>query len=164
MRSLLKKPEKGLSAAPAALRSTAGSVRRQLCAGVIGNLGQPIAQWAQSRNADPAERLADCGGGGGRGTGDLPGEPQLQARGFWQHMERAPVGMHRQPSAPFRENGEPYTVTRPAPTPGQYNTDVLQGVLGLSEAALEKLAAAACDVIGTLPILPERRKVKVQSR
>jgi len=35
---------------------------------------------------------------------------------------------------------------------------VLKGVLGLSDADLEKLAAD--KVIGTQPILPERRKVQ----
>ncbi len=143
----------------ATLATAAGRRRRE------AELETAIAQWTQSQNADAAMNALQAAGvatGVVRGAGDLPSEPQLQARGFWQQVERAHVGMHRQPSAPFRENGEPYTVTRPSPTLGQYNTEVLQGILGLSAADLDQLEGK--NVIGTLPILPEKRKVKAQAR
>lgn len=143
----------------AELATAAGRRRRE------AELESAIAQWAQSQNPDAAMNALQTAGvaaGVVRGAGDLPNEPQLKARGFWQHVERAHVGMHRQPSAPFRENGRPYAVTRPSPTLGQYNAEVLQGVLGLTEDELKRLASQ--HVIGTLPILPEKRKVKAQSR
>jgi len=143
----------------AALATPAGRRRRE------AELEAAITQWTQTQDADAAMNALQAAGvaaGVVRGAGDLPHEPQLQARGFWQHIERAHVGTHRLPSAPFRENDEPYSVTRPAPTLGQYNVEVLQGILGLSESDLNELTRK--NVIGTLPILPEKRKVKAQSR
>jgi len=120
-----------------------------------------IEQWTRSQPAVQAmTRLQEAGVAAGiaQAPGDLLKDPQLQARQFWQEIDRPFVGLHYQPSVPYREKGKPYPILRAAPTLGQYNEEVLKGVLGLSDADLEKLAAD--KVIGTQPILPERRKVQ----
>src|SRR6266404_4998019 len=78
---------------------------------------------------------------------ELIDDPHLEARGFWQWIDRAYVGRHPQPSAPYREGGAPIPVKWPAATLGQYNEEVLSGVLGLSKSDIDCLARAG--VIGT---------------
>jgi hypothetical protein len=55
--------------------------------------------------------------------------------------------VHPQASAPFREGGKPYPVPHAAPTLGQYNAEVLGGVLGLSAQAIAELEQG--NIIGT---------------
>lgn len=121
-----------------------------------------IEQWTSEQPATKAMmslQHAGVAAGVAQATGDLLRDPHLKARGFWQKIDRPFVGVHLQASVPYRENGRPYSILRAAPTLGQYNEEVLKGILGLTDAELEKLAAD--KVIGTLPFLPEKRKVKV---
>ena len=121
-----------------------------------------IDQWTRSQPAAEAMlRLQRAGVAAGvaQTPGDLLSDPHLQARNFWQEIDRPFVGKHLQASVPYRESGAPYPILRAAPTLGQYNEEVLQGLLGLSDAELKTLAADR--VIGTQPILPARRQVKV---
>jgi crotonobetainyl-CoA:carnitine CoA-transferase CaiB-like acyl-CoA transferase len=125
-------------------------------------LEQAIQEWTQRHAAVEAMmKLQNAGVAAGvaQSTADLLKDPHLVARGYWQYLERPHVGLHFQASAPFRENGRHYQIQRPSPTLGQYNEEVLKGVLGLTDADLKKLTAD--NVIGTTPILPEKRKVKV---
>jgi crotonobetainyl-CoA:carnitine CoA-transferase CaiB-like acyl-CoA transferase len=92
---------------------------------------------------------------------ELIDDPHLAARGFWQWMERAYVGRHPQPSAPYREAGTPVAVTTPAPTLGEYNEAVLAGVLGLALSEIERLAQAG--VIGTAALPPSQRKARAMT-
>lgn len=82
---------------------------------------------------------------------DLVGAPELEARGFWQWVDRAYVGSQPQPSAPYREGEVPYPVERPAPTLGEHNRRVLIEMLGLSESELKDLEAR--QVVGCRPII-----------
>jgi crotonobetainyl-CoA:carnitine CoA-transferase CaiB-like acyl-CoA transferase len=77
-------------------------------------------------------------------------------------VERAFVGRHDQPAAPFREGGKPYPVNHPAPTLGEYNERILGGLLGLSTEELGRLAAA--KVIGTeaMPRAPGRTRIAAE--
>jgi crotonobetainyl-CoA:carnitine CoA-transferase CaiB-like acyl-CoA transferase len=76
-------------------------------------------------------------------------DEHLQARGFWQYLERAVVGLQPNPSAPYRVGARPIEVAAPAPTLGQHNQEVLGGILGLSQGDLERLTGLG--VIGTKP-------------
>ena len=93
-----------------------------------------------------------------RAPGELFDDPQLAARGFWQWVERAHIGRHAQPSPPYRFDDRPLPVRWPAATLGQYNADVLGGLLGLSASALEQLEASG--VIGTRAVPPSQRKAR----
>ena len=83
------------------------------------------------------------------------------ARGFWQWVDRAHVGRHPQPSPPYREGANPIAVRTPAPTLGQYNEQVLGGLLGLSQNELERLARD--NVIGKDALPPAQRKAKAMT-
>ncbi len=90
-----------------------------------------------------------------RNTMDVLHDPHLEARGFWQWRERAFVGNHPNPSAPYRPlepggDSPPYAVEWPAPTLGQHGREVLSRLLGLSEAELDALEAE--HVIGAEPV------------
>ena len=83
-------------------------------------------------------------------------EPHLEARGFWQEVERPFLGRHRQPSPTFREDGRVYPIRHPAPTLGQSTREVLRHLLDLPEAELDRLEAAR--VTGTEPIPFSQRR------
>jgi crotonobetainyl-CoA:carnitine CoA-transferase CaiB-like acyl-CoA transferase len=78
-------------------------------------------------------------------------DPHLQARGFWQWLDRAMVGRQPHPSAAYRAPDSPLVIRTPAPTLGQHNEPVLGGLLGLTPADLEALEAR--EIIGTRPRL-----------
>lgn len=85
-----------------------------------------------------------------RSPGELYADPHLLARGGWQPSDRAWLGPHVQPSAPFREEGRPYQVLSPAPVIGECNEAVFGGLLGLSGdrlASLERLGVIGAVVI-----------------
>jgi crotonobetainyl-CoA:carnitine CoA-transferase CaiB-like acyl-CoA transferase len=83
-------------------------------------------------------------------------EPHLEARGFWQVVDRPFMGEHRQPSPTFREDGRAYPIRTPAPTLGQSTRDVLRRILDLSDAELDRLEAER--IIGTEPIPISQRR------
>jgi crotonobetainyl-CoA:carnitine CoA-transferase CaiB-like acyl-CoA transferase len=83
---------------------------------------------------------------------DVPANEQLVARGFFEHRAHPVVGSHNYPGIPIRfdhAHGESGPL-RSAPTLGQDNDAVLQSVLGVTEAELDRLRAA--EVIGERPI------------
>jgi crotonobetainyl-CoA:carnitine CoA-transferase CaiB-like acyl-CoA transferase len=81
----------------------------------------------------------------------IVGLPQLVARRFWEPVVHPLIGELRLPAYParFASRDLPFH-TAPAPMLGQHNEEVLGGLLGLSAAELEELAAE--HVIGTEPI------------
>lgn len=81
--------------------------------------------------------------------------PHLEARDFWQWLDRAVVGKQPNPSAPYRINGARVAVRAPAPTMGQHNAEVLGGILGLDEKTLASLSQRG--IIGTKPRMPGTR-------
>ena len=89
---------------------------------------------------------------------ELLEDPHLRARGYWQWIERAFVGAHPQPSPNYREGTEPISIVRPAPTLGEHNIEVLQGVLGLSDRDVDQLQRA--DIIGNEAVPPNLRKAR----
>ena len=79
----------------------------------------------------------------------LEGNPQLQARAYFERPEHPTVGPLPLPSLPFRYSDISHWFRSPAPTLGQDNARVLGDALGLSTEALAELEADG--VIGTRP-------------
>jgi len=87
---------------------------------------------------------------------DLLHDEQLEARGFWQYLQRDVVGVQPNPSAPYRRGAEAAAIRAPAPTMGQHNEEVLGGILGLGSSELERLTKLG--VIGTRARMPSVKK------
>ncbi|WP_281254984.1 CaiB/BaiF CoA transferase family protein [Teichococcus rhizosphaerae] len=121
-----------------------------------------LSAWTRRHSPDGAMRALQAAGvaaGAVLWPSALKRDPHLAARGFWQVVDRAFLGPHEQPSAPFREaGGAPYPVRRPAPTLGQDNAAVLGGLLGLGAAELERLAAMR--VIGQEAVPVSERRAR----
>ena len=76
--------------------------------------------------------------------------PQVNARGFYEAVEHPLAGTHRFPAMPVRFGRQPDRwFTRPAPTLGEHNTEVLGDLLGLDPEELTRLEAA--QIIGARP-------------
>lgn len=109
-----------------------------------------LSAWTSGRSKDEVMTLLQQAGvaaGAVLSPGELLHDRHLKARDFWQYIDRPFIGVHPQASAPFREGGQPYPVPHAAPTLGQYNAEVLGGVLGLTDEAQAELAAK--NIIGT---------------
>ncbi len=76
--------------------------------------------------------------------------PQVNARGFYEAVEHRLAGTHRFPAMSVRFGRQPDRwFSRPAPTLGEHNGEVLGGLLGVDDDELARLEAA--QVIGTRP-------------
>ena len=85
---------------------------------------------------------------------DVLNDPQLEARRFWQMLDREYVGRQPHPVAPYRTGEAPSAIETPAPTLGQHNRKVLTELLGLTEQDLARLTKAG--VIGDRPVMPRK--------
>ena len=96
---------------------------------VAGATSEPaLRDWAaQLAGAEAAARLQAAGVAAGRvqGSHDLTFDPQLVANGYWVELERAVIGRHLVPAAPFSFDGVRPPLRRPAPTLGQHTDEVL---------------------------------------
>lgn len=123
-----------------------------------------ITAWTSAR--EPEEAMAALQEAGiASGVARLPiallQDPQLQARGFIQEVDRAFIGKHPQPSMPFRSGAKPFPIRTPPPTLGEHNQEILGGLLGLSDTEIDQLT---CDgIIGT-EMLMEEQLVKEKKR
>ncbi|UWU83061.1 CoA transferase [Bradyrhizobium yuanmingense] len=109
-----------------------------------------IEAWTCTLDADHAMFLlqaARIAAGVVRLPVDLLKDPQLRSRSFFQHVERAFIGGHPQPSIPIREGARPYSIRRAAPTLGEHNREIVAGLLGLCDAEISKLEGKG--IIGT---------------
>jgi crotonobetainyl-CoA:carnitine CoA-transferase CaiB-like acyl-CoA transferase len=112
----------------------------------------PLADWLASQDADDVvESLAQAG---------IPAavvvsptlvteNAQLVHRGFFERLEHPRTGPGLYPCPPFARLGGDKWLLRTPPTLGQHNREVLTALCGLTEADLDRLAAA--EVIGTRP-------------
>jgi benzylsuccinate CoA-transferase BbsF subunit len=73
---------------------------------------------------------------------DLLDDPQLAARGHFEHMEHAVVGECWYSHNGFRLSDAPARYSRPSPTLGEHTDEVLSEILGLSAAAIAELKAS----------------------
>ncbi|WP_420970019.1 CaiB/BaiF CoA transferase family protein [Bradyrhizobium sp. B120] len=123
-----------------------------------------IEAWTSAHDADAAMAALQAVGvasGVARLPIDLLQDPQLDARGFIQQVDRAFIGKHPQPSMPFREGDAPFAIRSVPPTLGEHNREILSGMLGLSDAELEELTREG--IIGT-EMLMEEQLVKEKKR
>jgi len=130
-----------------ALASAAG--RRAAHDAIDAGLGA----WLAAEGADAAtERLLAAGIPASPLTNayHLMPNPQLEHRGFFQEMVHPATGRKRYPGLPWRTPGwGPPWHSKPPPTLGQHNEEILGGELGLSQAELARLREK--QVIGTRP-------------
>lgn len=119
-----------------------------------------LADWTRDRDADAVMGVLQANGiaaGAIRWPTELRRDAHLQARGFWQEVDRPFLGPHTLPSAPIRmAGGPPLKIRRPAPTLGQENAAVLSELLGLSAAEIAALEEEG--IIGTEAIPVADRK------
>ncbi len=98
-------------------------------AGLAGEATAAALQaWAQGHGADgAATRLQAAGIAAARVRGghELTFDAQLEANGYWVELERAVIGRHLVPAAPFSFDGARPGLRRPAPTLGQHTLEVL---------------------------------------
>ena len=91
-----------------------------------------LRTWAAPLSgAEAASRLQAAGVAAARvqPAHDLTYDPQLTAIGYWVELERAVIGLHLVPSAPFCYDGVRPALRRPAPTLGQHTDEVLAELL-----------------------------------
>jgi crotonobetainyl-CoA:carnitine CoA-transferase CaiB-like acyl-CoA transferase len=76
---------------------------------------------------------------------------QLRERGFLEPLDHPRTGSGLYPTPPFALlAGQHRWLSRPPPTLGEHNEDVLRTQCGLTEEELARLAASG--VIGTRPV------------
>lgn len=116
-------------------------------------LDEAISEWTAERtNIEAAEALQQAGVPAGPvyWPSQLMADTHLRERGYLVELDRDVVGRHPYPGVPFRFSRTPGRVVSPAPTLGQHNQDILQGLLGLSQEEIEALRKA--QVIGEQPL------------
>jgi crotonobetainyl-CoA:carnitine CoA-transferase CaiB-like acyl-CoA transferase len=117
-------------------------------------LNAALGDWCRSHPADALMMQLQRAGVPAAAVHDVRQvleDPHLQARGVWQWLDRAVVGVQPNPSTPYREGTDPYRIRTPAPTLGQHNEQVLSE-LGLAAADIADLAARG--IIGNRPRMP----------
>lgn len=119
-------------------------------------MGAPVAaieKWLATQHADDAvETLAAEGIPAAVVVSPtlVTDNPQLIHRGFFERLEHPRTGAGLYPCPPFaRLEGAETWLRRTPPTLGQHNREVLTQLCGLTDADLERLAAA--EVIGSRP-------------
>jgi crotonobetainyl-CoA:carnitine CoA-transferase CaiB-like acyl-CoA transferase len=111
-----------------------------------------IAAWAARSEKRPAMEALQRAGVSAAAVLDgreLLDDPHLAERGFYQTVDHPVGGKQRQRSWPFRLEGTPAEIRRPAPCLGEHNQQILGGLLGYSDSEIQALAEAG--VIGTAP-------------
>ncbi|MBB4376351.1 crotonobetainyl-CoA:carnitine CoA-transferase CaiB-like acyl-CoA transferase [Bradyrhizobium sp. SBR1B] len=117
---------------------------------IESDIENAIEAWTRTRNADQAMlelQRVKVASGVARHPIDLLQDPHLRSRAFLQNLERPFIGAHLQPSMPIREGEDPYTLRAAAPTLGQHNSEILTGLLKLSDSDVAELAREG--IIGT---------------
>ena len=71
---------------------------------------------------------------------DIAGDPQLEARGFWETMECPELEIRVDfPGAFAQPTESPLPIRRVAPSLGEHNSEVFEGELGLSREEVLRL-------------------------
>ena len=79
---------------------------------------------------------------------DMFDDPQLLARGFFAEIGHPVIGPYLYPGAMARFERGPPDLETPAPTLGEHNAEILQGLLGVSDEHYQRLIDD--EVIGTV--------------
>jgi benzylsuccinate CoA-transferase BbsF subunit len=72
---------------------------------------------------------------------DVMRDPQLAERGHWVTLDHPEMGPSTYNSAPYRFSNAQSAPTSPAPLLGQHTAEICRDLLGLDEAAVERLNA-----------------------
>ncbi|NML32870.1 CaiB/BaiF CoA transferase family protein [Paraburkholderia antibiotica] len=118
-----------------------------------------INAWTGSRtHEDAMEELQSRGvpAGVSRPPVEMLKDRHLIARDFWQYLEREFSGTQPQPSPPYKDSLGALPALKPSPLLGQFNQEILGGLLGLSDAQLKALSEKG--IIGNRAVPPELRK------
>ncbi|MEX2031895.1 MAG: CoA transferase [Dehalococcoidia bacterium] len=78
-------------------------------------------------------------------------DPHLRERGFWERVTDPSAGVQEYYGRPHRLSMVELETRSPAPTLGQHNRQILQGLLGMTDTAIDELEAEG--VIGIRPLL-----------
>jgi crotonobetainyl-CoA:carnitine CoA-transferase CaiB-like acyl-CoA transferase len=116
------------------------------------DLDERLAEWTRDRDvADAARELVAHGVPAAAGVDPrlTTDHPQLVARRFYEFVDHAVVGPQPLPTVPFRFASVDRWLRAPAPLLGEHNEAILGGLLGLSRAELDQLAADG--IIGDRP-------------
>ncbi|MDP7240468.1 MAG: CoA transferase, partial [Dehalococcoidia bacterium] len=100
-----------------------------------GELGDMVARWSQTQEADVAMGLLQQAGvpaGVVQDSRDVSNDPQLTHRGYWVELEHPEMGRHRYPAPAFTLSRTPAQL-HPSPCLGEHNEFVCRELLGLSE-------------------------------
>jgi CoA:oxalate CoA-transferase len=124
--------------APELLQPRLSSIMRYSHADKVEKAIQP---WVESHTADEIFTT----GQGWRmpvakvmGIDELDGDPQYEARDYFQYIDHPAAGMFRYPGSPFRMSETPAELSR-APLLGEHNDEIYTALLNLSRDELTKL-------------------------
>ncbi|OMC15080.1 CoA transferase [Mycobacterium sp. SP-6446] len=105
-----------------------------------------ISDWTARRTVAEAVDALRAGGVAAAPVtpaGELLGDPQLRARGFWETVDHPVAGSFLCTGMPFAFVGKPRRwIRRVPPLYGQHTAEVLTGLLGRSERELTELRAS----------------------
>jgi len=129
------------------LASVQGRMRRH------DEIDAVIAAWARPLPADSAvAALVAAGVPASRfiGMAGLHEVPEVKARGLYEEVDQPVLGRVPVIGYPAKFENGPHRIHRtPAPTLGQHNREILEGLLGLSPAEIDELEAE--HIIGVKP-------------
>jgi crotonobetainyl-CoA:carnitine CoA-transferase CaiB-like acyl-CoA transferase len=106
-------------------------------------LDRLIGAWTAGQEAAALARRLQAAGvpaGAVQSCADLPGDPQLQARGAFVWLEHPEMGRSPYEPFPFRLSETP-GVLRRGPCLGEHTQEVLTGLLGLEDGEVRQLIA-----------------------
>ena len=100
-----------------------------------------VGTWTRPRSADAVTATLQAVGIAAfpsRTHKEVFEDPNLRARGFFADLTHPAHGRHPYPGVPWRMEGAPVGVERPAPTLGQHSKEIL-AELGYSQVEIEQL-------------------------
>jgi len=134
-------------AADPELANVQGRMRRH------DEIDSAIAAWARPLQADSAvSALVAAGVPASRfiGMAGLDQVPEVKARGLYEEVDQPVLGRVPVIGYPAKFEKGPHRIHRtPAPMLGQHNREILEGMIGLSSAEVDELAAE--NIIGVKP-------------
>ena len=103
-----------------------------------------VSDWTRLRTADEVTRLAQARSipcAPVYNSRDLPGHPQLAARGFFQRVKHPDAGEHPYAGVSWRLSRTPGRLGRHAPGLGEHNRAVFEGYLGMPPGKVDGMMA-----------------------
>ena len=120
----------------------------------VRQLDDLVSEWTRRHTADEVTRQAQAKSipcAPVYTSHDLPGHPQLAARGFFQRVTHPDTGEHPYPGVSWRLSRTPGRLGGPAPRLGEHSRAVLERYLGMSSGKVDDLMSKG--VTGDTPSL-----------